>query len=218
MLVVGAQGRQQVEAGDAERMDHAVRAAGEHHVGVAAADDLDRLADRLAAGGAGRQAVGVRALGVEHGRQVAGRHVGLLLQFDRRVQPFQAGLGEQRPGRTARPPRRAGHHAGEAVEILLPLAAAQIDAEPGRVELAATPGCPSRAPLSWPRRRRTWCAGRGTSRPRGSSPTSADVPIADFGRDLGGKVAGVEDRRIADARRPALQALPHLLHVGRPSA
>ena len=87
---------QQIEAGDAERMDHAVRAAGEHDVGIAAANDLDRLADRLAAGGAGRQAVGVRALGVEHGGQVPGRHVRLLLQLDRRVQPFQAGLGEQR--------------------------------------------------------------------------------------------------------------------------
>ena len=43
------EGREQVETGDAERMDHAVCAAGEHHVGIAAADDLRRLADRLAA-------------------------------------------------------------------------------------------------------------------------------------------------------------------------
>ena len=66
LVVVGREGGQQVEAGDAERVDHAVRAAGEHHVGVAAADDLGRLADGLAAGGAGGQAVGVRALRVEH--------------------------------------------------------------------------------------------------------------------------------------------------------
>ena len=33
-----------------------VRAAGDHHVGVAAADDLGGLADRLGAGGAGGQA------------------------------------------------------------------------------------------------------------------------------------------------------------------
>ena len=82
-VVAGGQGGQQVEAGDAERVDHAVRAAGEHHVGVAAADDLGRFADRLAAGGAGGQAVDVGALGVEHAGQVAGRHVRLLLQFRR---------------------------------------------------------------------------------------------------------------------------------------
>ena len=57
VLVVGRQGRQQVEAGDAERMDHAVRAAGEHDVGLAVADHLGRLADGLAAGGTGGQAV-----------------------------------------------------------------------------------------------------------------------------------------------------------------
>ena len=68
LVVVRAQRRQQVEAGDAERMDHAVRAAGEHHVGLAAANDLGRLADGLAAGGAGRQAIQVRTLGVEHAR------------------------------------------------------------------------------------------------------------------------------------------------------
>ena len=55
------EGGEQVEAGDAEGVDHAVRAAGEHHVGVAVADDLGRLADGLAAGGAGGQAVVVRA-------------------------------------------------------------------------------------------------------------------------------------------------------------
>ena len=71
-----------------------MRSAGEHHVGVAAANDLGRFADRLAAGGAGGQAVGVRALGVEHAGQVAGRHVRFLFQFGHRVERFQAGLGE----------------------------------------------------------------------------------------------------------------------------
>ena len=36
--------------------------AGQHHVGLAAADHFGRLAHGLAAGGAGRQAVVVRAL------------------------------------------------------------------------------------------------------------------------------------------------------------
>ena len=87
-------GREQVEAGHAEGVDHAVRAAGEHHVGVAAADDLGRLADRLAAGGAGRQAVDVRPLGVEHAGQVAGRHVRLLFQLADGMEQFQARCGE----------------------------------------------------------------------------------------------------------------------------
>ena len=60
-VVPRGQGGEQTEAGDAERMDHAVRAAGDHEVGVAAADQLDRLADGLAAGGAGREAAEIRA-------------------------------------------------------------------------------------------------------------------------------------------------------------
>ena len=92
LVVAGAQGGEQVEAGDAEGMDHAVRAAGEHDVGIAAANDFGRFADRLAAGGAGRQAIEVRPLGVEHGGQMARRHVRLLLQFAERVERFDAGL------------------------------------------------------------------------------------------------------------------------------
>ena len=86
LVVAGRQGGQQVEAGHAERVDHAVRAAGEHHVGVAAADDLGRLADRLRAGGAGGQAVGVRAPGPEEAGQVAGGRVRLLLGLADRVE------------------------------------------------------------------------------------------------------------------------------------
>jgi hypothetical protein len=96
LVVALAEGREEIEAGDAERMDHAVRAAGEHGVGLAAADDLDRFADGLTASSAGRQAVGVGTLSIEQRRQMPGRHVGLLLQFDRGMQPLQAGLGEQR--------------------------------------------------------------------------------------------------------------------------
>jgi hypothetical protein len=90
-------GRQQVEAGHAERMDHAVRSAGQHHVGIAPADHFDRLADRLAAGGTGGQAIEVRALGVEHGGQVRRGHVRFLLQFlgrvEQRFKPFGDELG-----------------------------------------------------------------------------------------------------------------------------
>ncbi len=43
---------------------------------------------------AGRQAVGVGTLSAEQSSQMPGGHVGFLLQFDRRVQPLHAGLGE----------------------------------------------------------------------------------------------------------------------------
>ena len=90
-------------------MDHGVRAAGEHHVGLAAADDLDRLADGLAAGGAGGETIDVGTLGVEQAGQVPGRHVRLLLQFRDGVQDFHARLGEA--GQVEVPAAgQAGHH------------------------------------------------------------------------------------------------------------
>ena len=68
-------------------------AAGEHHVGVAPADDLGRLADRLRAGGAGGQAVGVRAPGAEDAGEVAGGRARLLLGLVDRVQVLEALAG-----------------------------------------------------------------------------------------------------------------------------
>ena len=177
---------QQIEAGDAEGMDHAVRAAGEHHVGVAAADDLGGLADGLAAGGAGRQAVGVRPLGVEHAGQVAGRHVGLLLQLDRRVQPFQAGLGEQRQVELA---------AGQALviirakqsKILLAFAAAQVDAEARGIELGVFEA-PSRARLSWRRPAANLVCRPRSFQTSGSSPTSLTSQLRTSAEILVGKL------------------------------
>ncbi len=95
LVVASRHRRQEHEAGDPERMDHAVHAAGEHHVGPAAADDLDRLADRLGAGGAGGQAREVRAPGPEDARQVARRRARLLLRLFERIEQPQPDLGEQ---------------------------------------------------------------------------------------------------------------------------
>ena len=67
-------------------------AAGQHQVGVAVADHLGRLADRLAAGGAGGQAAVIRAEQTEIGGEVAGRGVQLLLGL-------RAGLELRRPSR-----------------------------------------------------------------------------------------------------------------------
>ena len=101
-VVPGREGGEQVEAGDAEGMDHAMRAAGEHEVGFAAADQLGGFADRLAAGGAGGEAVGVGALGVEHRGQMCGGHVRLLFELGHGVKRFEALAGEARRHRAFR--------------------------------------------------------------------------------------------------------------------
>ena len=75
IVVVLREGAETMKAADAERMDHAVGAAGQHHVDLAHANHLGRFANGLAAGGASGNAIGVGALGIELGRQVRGRHV-----------------------------------------------------------------------------------------------------------------------------------------------
>ena len=122
------EGGEQVEAGDAEGMDHAVGAAGEHDVGVAAADDLGRLADGLAAGGAGGEAVEVRAFGAEVRGDVGDRHVRFLLELELRVEALEAFLDER--GQVEFAVLEGGdHHVAEVVEVLLAFAGAEVDAE-----------------------------------------------------------------------------------------
>ena len=110
------------------------------------------------------------------------------------------------------PCRASGHHAGEAIEILLTFAAAQVDAKPGGVD-AADRDARVVDGLAWRRRRRSRCAGRDASTPRGPR-RHRDVPIANLGRDFGGKVAGVEDRRRPDAGVACLTARSTLFHFG----
>ena len=67
--------RSAAEPADAHRRDRRLRAAGDHHVGGAAPDDLEGVADRVRrrrAGGAGRR---VRALGAEADRHLAGGEI-----------------------------------------------------------------------------------------------------------------------------------------------
>src|SRR5439155_1353089 len=87
--VVLRQGGEQVEPRHPERVDHAVRPAGEHHVRVPVADQAGGLADRLARRGAGGQAVVVRPLQVERLGQVRGRRVHLQLLLPRAVEQLQ---------------------------------------------------------------------------------------------------------------------------------
>ena len=104
LVVAGGQGGEQVEAGHAQRVDHAVRAAGQHQVGVAAADQLGRFADGLRAGGAGRQAAVVRPLQPEIVRQVGRRRVQFLLVLLRAVERLQTNSqhGSRIEGRASR--------------------------------------------------------------------------------------------------------------------
>ena len=165
VLVAGRERRQQIESGHSKRMNHAVSSAGEHHIGIAASNDLGRLANGLTAGGAGGEAVEVRTLSVEHGRQVAGRHVGLLLQLARRIQRLQAALEKARDVKRA-PLQARHHHASERIEVGVSFAASQIDAEPGPIRQRVQHSGRVARPVA-PHRRRSAYAGPAAPTPRG---------------------------------------------------
>ncbi len=187
-------------------MNHRVRAAGEHDVGLVAADDLDRLADRLAAGRTGGEAIDVRPLGVEEAGEVGGHHVRLLLDFGHRVEDFQALLREAGQVQGVSLGQGGDHHVRKVEEVLLSFAAAGVDAEAARVEPAQldagvgdrlfrrADGEMGVPPLVFPLRRVLADVGK--------------VPIADFRGDLRGKVARVESRRLAHARLAGQEPLP----------
>ena len=109
------------------------------------------------------------------------------------------------------PPRqRAIHHPGELAEILIHVAGAQIDAQPRGVAddvgqagvgegLFGGPDGEQRLPRMMDPAIGRVLAGVG------------DRPVADLGGDPGGEVDRVEERRAADARFTAEQAMPKLL-------
>ena len=207
-VVVLAERGEQVEARDAERVDHAVGAAGEHDVGLAAADDFGRLADGLAAGGAGGEAVEVRAFGAEMRGHVGGRHVRFLLELELRVEPLEAFLDERGQVELA-VLERGDHHVAEVVKILLAFAGAEVHAEAigvdraehARVVHGLLGGADGelRVPAA------LFPHGR----------VFADVgqrPVAHLGRDPRGEIAGVEQRRVTDAGLAFLEIGPQLRH------
>ena len=184
VVVAGRHRRQEDEPGEAERVDHAVGAAGEHHVGVAAADQLGRLADRLGAGGARRLAGRVRPPGAEDGRQVPDRSPGLLLGFAGRVEGPQPEARE--PGRVdAALAGRAVDQVDEAVEVLLSLARAEVDPEAGAIRRCVVEPRVRHGHAS-PRPGRIATSGcarangrrRAGSRPGGNRATSAAIRVA----------------------------------------
>ena len=96
-----------METADAERMNHAVCAAGQHNIDFAGANHFGRLANRLAAGSASRDAIGVGSLSIEMRRQMRGRHVQLQFQFIIGPPQSQRLLGELFRDETDRPPSNA---------------------------------------------------------------------------------------------------------------
>ena len=163
-VIACRQGGQQAEPRHAERMDHAVRAAREHHIGIATTNDLSRFAHRLAARRTSGQAVEVRAPRIKHAGHVPGRHIRFLLQFDGRIERLEATFDEAIEIELI-VFQRGGHHFGKGEEVLAPLAAAQIDAEPLGIE-ARYPTRPTNRRPAVPRRRRNRCGVRGSSRAR----------------------------------------------------
>ena len=111
--------------------------------------------------------------------------------------------------------QRAGHHVGEVVEILLPFAAAEIDAE--AIGLDACSSMPGGVDRLLGGAGGESCAARDISSASRIFADRGNVPIADFGGDARGKVAGVEHRRVADARFAAQQPAQSLLDARCPA-
>ncbi len=164
IIIAGRHRGQENEAGEAERMDHAVRAPRQDHVGRAAANHLDRLTDRLGAGRAGRQTCGVVATGTENPGEIAGGRTRLLLGLANWVQHLNPQSREEPPVNLSAP-GRAMNEVDEGRKVLLPFPRAQVNAESSRFHVAA--GLQARRG-PWP-----WSQRPGRIELRGSGRASA---------------------------------------------
>src|SRR5689334_7742540 len=75
IVVVGGKRAHRGEARDAHRRDRRLRAAADHHVGVAALNDLEAVANRVRAGRAGGRRRGVWPLRAETNRDLSGGEI-----------------------------------------------------------------------------------------------------------------------------------------------
>ena len=103
------------------------------------------------------------------------------------------------------------HHVAEVVEVLLTFAGAEVDAEVIGVDGAQYAGIVHRLPGGADGELRVPAALLPNGR------VFADIgerPIANFGRDACGKVTGVEERGVVDARLALFQVGPELRHGG----
>ena len=215
-LVVGrAESGEEVETGNAERVNHRVRAAGEHHVGFVAADKFGRFADRLGARGAGGEAVDVRAFGAEVGGQVSGGHIRLLFEFANRVEDFEPFFDEFRFVEFAVFVETGEHHRGEIVEVLRAFARAGVNAEAFRIEVgsvvAEETGVFHRLVAGADRELRMSVLQLPIV---GIFADRGNIPILDFGGDLRREIRRVEQSDATDARFAVQQTAPNRFDVG----
>jgi hypothetical protein len=215
-LVPRGQGGQQIETGRAQRVNHAVGPAGNHHVRVAAADDAGGFADRLRAGGARGERVQTGAAHPEHGGDVAGSHVGLLLELVHGAQPR---AGTLRPGDRVESAiiffPTAHRRGGAGVEIERPFAPTQVNPHAGHVGGRVVP----EARVAPGQRRRAQGEARvqaGGGVPLGGvrADDRRQVKIVlHFRRERGRKARRVEVGGLGHAALARQQTLPHALEV-----
>ena len=164
VVVAGRERAHRGEPADERLVDAGLGAAGDHHVGVAAADDLARLADRVAAGGAGRHGREVRPGHPELDRDLAGPDVRDAHRDEERADPVRAAQGVGRDAVDERP------DAAEPGPEDDPGPLGELALEPGR-----QPGLVER--LARGDQRRTGCSG-----PSGAGPCGRGSPLASKSR------------------------------------
>ena len=94
MLLLGDEAAHRAEAGEDQRVDARLGAAREHRVGVAALDQLRRLADRVRAGGARGHGRVVRAAEAERDRELPARGVDEHARDERRRDAARPALAQ----------------------------------------------------------------------------------------------------------------------------
>jgi hypothetical protein len=181
-----------------------VHAAGEHHVGPAVADQVDRLADGLGAGRAGGQARQVRPPRAEGGRDVSGRRPRLLLGLDQRIEQLRTDRREA-TGVNAAAVERTADQVDEPRKIPGPVPRAKVNAEPRwawtlAIEQARLPHSLGRGGQRQPRV-------PGVSFPPGrvGAEVSRQVEPLDLSGDPRGEVLCVEQRHRPDSAAPLAQ-------------
>ena len=184
-----------------------MRAAADHHVGVAAPENFGRFADRLRAGRTGGEAIEGRPACAGQHRQVRQRHVRLLLDLARHVHSGRCDRGP-----SARIDRRrirdVTGQRGSSVgfEIERTFAAGEVD--PDTVEIKRTRfqlrGFPRLCASGQSELRVATRAVVGV----GGSDMLREAEAADLSTDTRGEGVGVEEGRHADAGFAREQALP----------
>lgn len=181
-------------------MDHTMGAAGKDHIGVAATDELTRLADGLRAGSAGSQAVVIRPLGPEPGRQMHRGRTGLLLSLMDGVEILDSQSREIRCVHVAIV-SQLFDQLDESRKVVRTLSCTKIYAEPPAAQLGlgiAQPGILHRHRRS--RQGKLPVAGM-LRKATCSLNVVGKTKMLDLGGDTGGESSGVEQ---SDRSHPAL--------------